>query len=329
MPEKTLTCFVASAIGREDVDEILDEAIAPVLNDREFDVKRVDRVEHNDDIDDKIFELIEAADFCIADLTYARPSVYYEAGYAIGLGKPVIYTARSDHLRAKDDDPHGLFRVHFDLQMKNIIPWTAPNITFKRKLNGRVGFVTRPLLAEIRRQENVIEQENQFLSWSQSEQIKQMANVVRRRILACGYAIQRDEVEDRGFARRFIAEKAVDEVTTEVIVLCEPSLVKKIFTSVEFVLPFLDLGWSETGFRRHLVFCGLNRVRSTSLPGYFSSFAPVTSHVFKYEFRVEEPSRTAEMYVHVLDAVKSLEGFEIKFDEALAVALLSSNSDRR
>lgn len=148
MPSPRLKCFVASAIGHDDVDQILDEAITPVLNDREIDVKRVDRVEHNDDIDDKIFELIEAADFCIADLTYARPSVYYEAGYASGLGKPVLYTSRSDHLRARDDDPHGLLRVHFDLQMKNIITWTAPNITFMRKLKRRVNFVTKPLLVE-------------------------------------------------------------------------------------------------------------------------------------------------------------------------------------
>jgi nucleoside 2-deoxyribosyltransferase len=48
---------------------------------------RVDQIEHNDDIDDKIIELIKKCDFCIADLTYARPSVYYEAGYVYGLKK--------------------------------------------------------------------------------------------------------------------------------------------------------------------------------------------------------------------------------------------------
>jgi len=39
---------------------------------------RVDIIEHNDDIDNKIIELILKCDICIADLTYSRPSVYYE-----------------------------------------------------------------------------------------------------------------------------------------------------------------------------------------------------------------------------------------------------------
>lgn len=33
--------------------------------------------------------LIRAADFIIADLSYERPSCYYEVGFAQGLGKPV------------------------------------------------------------------------------------------------------------------------------------------------------------------------------------------------------------------------------------------------
>src|SRR4029077_16552559 len=117
-------CFVASAFDREDVDAIYDRAIRPVLKQLHLTVKRVDRIEHNDDIDDRILQLMLEADLCIADLTYARPSVYYEAGFVSGRDKPVIYVARADHFRAKDNDPEGNLRVHFDLQMRNIIPWT-------------------------------------------------------------------------------------------------------------------------------------------------------------------------------------------------------------
>ena len=44
--------------------------------------RRVDRIEHNDNIDQKIISELTEAALVIADLTYARPSVYFEAGYA-------------------------------------------------------------------------------------------------------------------------------------------------------------------------------------------------------------------------------------------------------
>lgn len=141
-----LKCFVASAFDHSDVDAIFDRAIRPVLKQLGARADRVDRTEHNDDIDDKIFALMSRADFCIADITYARPSVYYEAGYIFGSGKPVVYIARSDHLRPRADDPHGNLRVHFDLQMKNIIPWTEPNDTLKAKLRSRLRHVLAPLV---------------------------------------------------------------------------------------------------------------------------------------------------------------------------------------
>ncbi|MEO7841617.1 MAG: hypothetical protein ABIU06_19930 [Anaerolineales bacterium] len=92
-----MKCFIASAFGHDDVDAIYDRCIIPILRKLSVTPLRVDRVEHNEDIDNKIFELLDSADFAIADLTYARPSVYYEAGYAAGKLKPVIYIAKRDH----------------------------------------------------------------------------------------------------------------------------------------------------------------------------------------------------------------------------------------
>ncbi len=39
-----------------------------------------DRLMHNEHIDQKILREIEAAHVVVADLTFARPSVYWEAG---------------------------------------------------------------------------------------------------------------------------------------------------------------------------------------------------------------------------------------------------------
>ncbi|MDZ7794931.1 MAG: hypothetical protein U5P10_14935 [Spirochaetia bacterium] len=89
-----LHCFIASAFGYSDIDQIYDNGITKALSNLNIIPHRVDRENHNDDIDDKIIELLNTCDICIADLTYSRPSVYYEAGYFKGLGKQVIFTVR-------------------------------------------------------------------------------------------------------------------------------------------------------------------------------------------------------------------------------------------
>jgi nucleoside 2-deoxyribosyltransferase len=56
----------------------------------------------------------------LADLTHARPSVYFEVGYAQGLGVPLLLTCRKDHYRAAHDNA----RVHFDLEQYKISFWS-------------------------------------------------------------------------------------------------------------------------------------------------------------------------------------------------------------
>ena len=84
MPAK-LRCFVAMAFAHKDTDAIF-SALRKTLGPLGVNAQRVDRIEHNDNIDTRIISEIEAADLVIADLTYARPSVYFEAGYAHLLG---------------------------------------------------------------------------------------------------------------------------------------------------------------------------------------------------------------------------------------------------
>jgi nucleoside 2-deoxyribosyltransferase len=169
-----LKCFVASAFEREDVDEIYDKAIRPVLSEFGFQALRVDRVEHNDDIDDKIFELLNSSSFCIADLTYARPSVYFEAGYAQATGRPVIYIARGDHFRGREDDPEGNLRVHFDLQMRNIISWTAPNDAFKTRLKRRIRRVVGPLLLQHQQRQSIETEVQRYNSLSEHDRLAEL-----------------------------------------------------------------------------------------------------------------------------------------------------------
>ena len=81
-------------------------------------------------------------DIVIADLTYARPSVYYEAGYA-QRKIPVIYTCRKDHLHNKEDS----LRVHFDVDRYNIIFWENPgDVSFVPNLKSRLQSVIADLV---------------------------------------------------------------------------------------------------------------------------------------------------------------------------------------
>jgi len=134
------------AFGHEDTDKAYEKLVAPTLRQLKITPVRVDRIEHLEDINNKIMTELKKCDFALADLTYARPSVYFEAGYA-DRGVPVVYTCRSDHLSGRPNDPDGNFRVHFDLRMKNIIPWSSPtDATFSKRLERRVRLAVFPNL---------------------------------------------------------------------------------------------------------------------------------------------------------------------------------------
>jgi len=63
------------------------------------------------DVVEKIHGDIESCGIVVADLTNERPNVYYEIGYARGLGKPVILTIGEGE------------KVHFDIAGQKRITW--------------------------------------------------------------------------------------------------------------------------------------------------------------------------------------------------------------
>jgi len=128
-------CFIAMAFEHEDTDALYESQILPVLKRNNVKPIIINRRQSNDDLNIQIIEQLTTADFCIADLTYARPSVYFEAGFA-QKSIPVIYTVRKDHLKPGQPDDK---RVHFDLQMKPVIAWENPDDnSFTTKLERRI-----------------------------------------------------------------------------------------------------------------------------------------------------------------------------------------------
>ena len=90
---------------------------------------RADDIEHEDVITRKITERIRVSEFLIADLTGARPSVYYEIGYAHALNRKVIMFRSSGA------------ELHFDLAAYNCPQYS--NLTdLKNQLMRRLEQVT-------------------------------------------------------------------------------------------------------------------------------------------------------------------------------------------
>lgn len=96
-----------------DLKPAWDRGIGPALRKAQFRPYRVDAVPHIDRIDTKIITEIKNSRFLVADVTLQRPGVYFEAGYALGLGLPVFWCVRADDLG----------NVHFDTRQFNHIVW--------------------------------------------------------------------------------------------------------------------------------------------------------------------------------------------------------------
>jgi len=170
------------AFGRDDCDAIYDRQIQPLLKSLNISPIRVDRREHKDDLNIYIIRMLKESDIALVDLTYARPSVYYEAGYA-ERKIPVVYTVRKDHLnRSQQNDS---IRVHFDLEMKKIIAWKNPeDNTFSNRLKQRINYFIRPMKKK-RNERKKLEKDRQlFMSRSPIDQMSEVKKIFQRRLRA-------------------------------------------------------------------------------------------------------------------------------------------------
>jgi len=120
-------CFVAMSFDHS-LDEAWEKGIEPALReDCKLDPIRIDKVHHNEKICDKLIAEIRLSQFLVADFTLHRPGVYFEAGFALGLGRPVIWTCRKDNLG----------NTHFDTRQYNHIDWETPE-DLRSRLRDRV-----------------------------------------------------------------------------------------------------------------------------------------------------------------------------------------------
>lgn len=105
------------------------DAFYPAISEAGYSPLRIDKREHNNKIDDEIIASIRGSRFIVADFTGGRGGVYFEAGFAAGLTKPVIWTVREDWLS----------QLHFDTRQFNHIPWKQDDLpAFRIALKNRI-----------------------------------------------------------------------------------------------------------------------------------------------------------------------------------------------
>ena len=112
--------FMAMKYGDPDLDQIVNEFFRPAVAATGFELYRLDEVPKAGLIDDRLRVEIRTSKFLISDLTHENAGAYWEAGFAEGLGKPVIYTCEKSKFESQ--------KTHFDTNHHLTVIWDKENL---------------------------------------------------------------------------------------------------------------------------------------------------------------------------------------------------------
>lgn len=133
--------FMAMKFGDDLLNTMLESVFRPGAKRAGFDLFKLDDVPKAGLIDDRLRVEIRAADFVIADLSHDNLGAYWEAGFAEGLGKPVIYTCEKRKFEAT--------RTHFDTNHHLTIVWSAGEAELASEQLTQTIRATLPHLAKL------------------------------------------------------------------------------------------------------------------------------------------------------------------------------------
>jgi hypothetical protein len=104
----------------------------------------IDRQEPENAISEAILSAIRRATLVLCDLSFERPNCYFEAGFAKGALRRVVYSCRGDHdIRAH---PQSEYRVHFDVDQFKITWWQPDKMDASRaELEERLSELLRQI----------------------------------------------------------------------------------------------------------------------------------------------------------------------------------------
>ncbi len=108
--------FMAMPYGDETLDRVFNECFSPAVGHTGFDLRRLDAAPEAGLIDNRLRVEIRRSRFLVAELTNDNSGAYWEAGFAEGIGRPVIYTCEKRYFDKN--------RTHFDAQHSATIIWS-------------------------------------------------------------------------------------------------------------------------------------------------------------------------------------------------------------
>lgn len=116
-PRAARGAFMAMKFYDSELTNFFKEHLKPAVARAGFNLTKLDDAPRAGLIDDRLRLEIRTSRFLIADLSHGNPGAYWEAGYAEGLGRPVIYTCRKDVF----EDPEA--KPHFDTNHHLTVVW--------------------------------------------------------------------------------------------------------------------------------------------------------------------------------------------------------------
>ena len=136
-------CFVIQPFDGGPFDKRYDDTFVPAIVSAGLEPYRVDRDPAVSIPIEEIEKGIRRADVCLADISLGNPNVWFELGYAIAAGKPVVLVCAHDATR----------RYPFDIQHRTVISYRTESPRDFAELQEAI---TKRLAAELRK-ENALE----------------------------------------------------------------------------------------------------------------------------------------------------------------------------
>lgn len=117
---KSKNAFMAMQFGDPELNKVVSEHFKPAVYATGFNLQLLTDAQEAGCIDDQLRTRIRTSRFMIADLSHGNKGAYWEAGFAEGLGKPVIYTCKKT---VWDEQ-----KTHFDTNHLVTIIWDSADI---------------------------------------------------------------------------------------------------------------------------------------------------------------------------------------------------------
>ena len=139
-------CFIAMWFTDE-MNKVYLDYISKAIERAGYKPMIIPDVKHDNEVTSQILAEIQKSKFMIADFTGQRAGVYFEAGFAKGLGLNVIWTCKKDWFDNKEAENEGEYKIndqwkkgiikqerhtHFDVNHRQFILW---EYDAKEKLN--------------------------------------------------------------------------------------------------------------------------------------------------------------------------------------------------